>query len=308
VTEGKVNDFKLYKDCSVGHDAWDIDSMYKDLPMEISDTAQVVIMEEGPLFVKYKVSRQIHRSSMVQYITVYSDKRRIDFDTKIDWREDHKLLKVNFPSNIYTNEAISEIQFGYLSRPNHQSKPSDWEKYEICNQKWSALKEENKGVAVLNDCKYGLNADGHSLNLTLLRAPMAPDMHADRCEHEFKYSFYYWNGAFSDSGIVREAYDINTEPVLSTGNAGKRSFFETDRDNIIIETVKPAEDGSGDIILRLYESMKMSTECTLTMTLDIKNGHYTTMLENDTEPVPIKNGTVALDFRPFEIKTIRLKL
>ena len=88
----------------------------------------------------------------------------------IDWQESHKLLKVNFPVNVYNTEALHEIQFGHIHRPTHASRPFDADRYEVCNHRWSALVESGRGFAVLNDCKYGLDATGNSLNLTLLKS------------------------------------------------------------------------------------------------------------------------------------------
>lgn len=97
-------------------------------------------------------------------------------------------------------------------------------------------------------------------------------------------------------------------PVLVlAGAAGGGSLFAVDTPNVVIETVKPAEDGSGDIVLRLYESKRAATRCTLSSTLPVKKAALTTMLEERGKPVSIRSGRLVLDFRPFEIKTLRLK-
>ncbi len=107
----------------------------------------------------------------MQDVSLQRGSRRIDFDSEIEWQERHKLLKVAFPVGIHANEAMHEIQFGHIRRPNHASRPFDADRFEVCNQKWTALMEENRGCAVLNDCKYGVNVVGQSINLTLLKAP-----------------------------------------------------------------------------------------------------------------------------------------
>ena len=95
------------------------------------------------------------------------------------------MLKVAFPVEIHANEAIHEIQFGHIYRPNHMSRPYDANRFEVCNQKWTALAEEGRGAAVLNDCKYGVSVEKNSINLTLLRSSLAPDMTADKGRQEF---------------------------------------------------------------------------------------------------------------------------
>ena len=94
-------------------------------------------------------------------------------------------------------------------------------------------------------------------------------MTADKGVQEFTYAFYAWNGCFAESDLVREAYDLNCPVMTVSGAAGERSLFAVDTPNVVIETVKPAEDGSGDVVVRLYESKRMATRCTLTTTLPV---------------------------------------
>jgi alpha-mannosidase len=243
---------------------------------------------------------------MTQTISLRPGSRRVDFHTVIDWKESHKLLKVNFPVNVYNTEALHEIQFGHIARPTHKSRPFDADRFEVCNHKWTALIEGNRGVAVLNDSKYGVNVDGNSINLTLLKSALAPDMNADKGRQEFTYALYAWTGPFFDSGLVQQGYDLNVETVTAAGDGGQGSLFSVDAPNVIIETVKPAEDGSGDVIVRLYESMRTATRCTLSTLLPAGKAAQTNMLEEFERNVELQNGSLALDFRPFEIKTIRI--
>ena len=158
---GPCNSFKMYKDVPGAWDAWDIDSMYVDTPVELPETAAIEVVADGPLVAVLRVARKLHNSTMTQEISLRRDTRRVDFATTVDWQESHKLLKVAFPVNIHANEAIHEIQFGHIRRPNHTSRPFDANRFEVCNHKWTALAEENRGCAVLNDCKYGVNVLGN---------------------------------------------------------------------------------------------------------------------------------------------------
>ena len=305
---GPCNSFRMYKDVPTSFDAWDIDSQYSLTPLELTERAEFELVSKGPLVARLQVRRRLHQSTMVQEISLRRGSRRVDLATAIDWQERHKLLKVNFPVTIHANEAVHEIQFGHVRRPNHASRPFDADRFEVSNHKWSALVEEGRGFAVLNDCKYGLNVDGNSINLTLLKSALAPDMTADRGRQEFTYAFYAWNGPFAESGVVCEAYDLNCPILTATGAAGERSLFALDAPNVVIEAVKPAEDGSGDVVLRLYEAMRTATHCTLTTTLDVQHAAQTNMLEEVEAPLACERGRIALDFRPFEIKTVRLAI
>jgi len=306
LTSGLCNVFKMYKDVPTWFDAWDIDSMYKDTPVDLQREAKLELISAGPLVVGLRVTRTLHQSAMTQEISLKRGSRRIDFTTTIDWQERHKLLKVAFPVNIHANEAIHEIQFGHIRRPNHASRPHDADRFEVSNHKWTALVEENRGAAVLNDSKYGLSVTGNSINLTLLKSAMAPDMTADLGVQKFTYSLYTWNGSLADSPVIQEAYDLNIPVMLFPGKGGEGSFLSVSAPNIVIETVKPAEDGSRDVIVRLYESKRMATRCILTTTLPVEGASLANMLEEGEGDLMVQNGHVGLDFRAFEIKTIRL--
>ncbi len=261
---------------------------------------------------RLKLSRPLSaQSQLTQDISLRRHSRRIDFKTTVNWQESHKLLKVAFPVDITAHEALHEIQFGYIQRPNHYSRPFDADRFEVSNHKWSALAESNRGVAILNDCKYGLNVKSNSINLTLLKSALAPDMTADKGVQTFTYSLFVWNGSLAESGVTKEAYDLNVPPTLVQGAAQDDepvSLFSLNADNIVIETVKPAEDGSSKLIVRLYESMHMTTTCELKTILAVKNAALTDMLENKQSDLPFANGTLSLEFHPFEIKTVALTL
>lgn len=305
---GPCNNMRMYKDVPTAWDAWDIDSMYEMTPVDLPETAEFEVLSEGPLVAELRIRRRLANSEMSQVVRLRRGSRRVEFDTTVDWQEQHRLLKVNFPVNAHANEALHEIQFGHLRRPTHASMPFDADRFEVCNHKWTALAEEGRGCAVLNDCKYGVNVDGNSINLTLLRAPVAPDMHADLGEQRFTYAFYGWNGGLTDSGLVRAGYELNCPVGTAPGDGGERSLFRVNAPNIVVETVKAAEDGSGDIILRLYESMRTATNCRVQTSLPAQSAQQTNMLEEQPEDLPVADGAISLSFRPFEIKTLRLNL
>ena len=307
LTAGPCNEMRMYKDVPSAWDAWDIDSMYALTPVPLSEPATIEVVAAGPLMAAVRVRRTLHDSPMTQVIRLRRDSRRVDFETVVDWQERHKMLKVAFCVDVHANEALHEIQFGHLRRPNHLSRPFDADRFEVCNHKWSALVEEGRGVAVLNDCKYGLNVLGKTIHLTLLRSSIAPDMTADRGRQEFTYSLHAWEGSFVDSDVIRQAYELNCPLTIAAGAAEGRSLFSLNADNVVVETIKPAEDGAGDVIVRLYESRRTATRCTLTTTLPVSAAQQTDMLETPQADLPVADGRIGLDFRPFEIKTLRLR-
>ena len=305
---GTCNALKMYKDVPSQCDAWDIDSQYVLTPVELAARGEAEIIAAGPLVATIRVRRKINKSDLVQEIRLRSGSRRIDFATTVEWRESHKMLKAAFPVDIHADEAIHEIQFGHIRRPNHASRPFDADRFEVSNHKWTALAEADRGVAVLNDSKYGVNVVGNSINLTLLRSPMGPDASADKGTQVFTYALFAWLGGLDRAEVVHEAYDLNVPVLTAAGAARQESVFAVDAPNVVIETVKPAEDGSGDVVVRLYEAAHMATHAVLTTALKVRAAAETDMLETRPRGLDVKAGKIALEFRPFEIKTLRLKL
>jgi alpha-mannosidase len=233
----------------------------------------------------------------------------VDFHTTVEWKENHKLLKVRFPVRYRASDALHEIQFGHIPRPTHLSRQFDADRFEVSAHRWSALVEEGRGFAVLNDCKYGVNVLGGSINLTLLRAPFIPDPGADRGSHEFTYSLYSWNGSFAASGLVREGYELNVPAVTVPGGVGEKSLLRVNSPNVVLEAAKPPENGSPDLlVLRLYESLRTATRCTLTLDLPVIGVEEADMRERPLRSLPLQDGKVRLEFRPFEIKTLLVQI
>ena len=303
-----MNRFHLYKDVPRLFDAWDIDSNYIDQEIEAAKNV-TVSMEADGLEGVLKVTGEISNSTFTQYIRLAADSRRIEFETEIDWKEMHRLLKAGFPVNVYAENGINEMQFGFVERPAHRSRAYDKDRFEVCNHRYSALADGAHGAAVLNDSKYGISMNGNALELTLLRAATCPEMCADNRVHHFTYAFTAWEGNFAESDVVRQGYELNVKPVVAGGAAPTFSALTIDKGNVILDTMKPAEDGSGDIILRLYESKKaaVTAEVTLSDLLQGEKVYLCDMLENCKEEIPVENGVLPLDFHTFEIKTIRIK-
>lgn len=304
------NVFRLFKDVPTEWDAWDIDSMYELTPIALHDTATLSVVSSGPLVGILCLDRSLHDSHFVQRIRLRRGSRRLEFETEGEWRERHKLLKVAFPVNVTTHEALYEVQYGYLARPTHRSRRFDADRFEVSHQRWAALIEEGHGVAVLNDCKYGVSVLDNCISLTLLKSALGPDMTADVGHQEFTYALYAWNGSFYESAVVREGYELNCPPLVSSGQGADASFLSVDVANVIIDTVKLAEDGSGDVILRLYESKRTATRCQLYATLPVLEAVTTNMIEEiERDSLPVsEDGALLLEFRPFEVKTLRLRL
>ena len=303
----KGNELHMYKDVPRLFDAWDIDSVYEYQPVSVEGESRVSIAEDSPFRCAVVVERSFCGSTMKQVISLEAGAARVDFDTEVDWHEMHRLLKVNFATGVHAPEAINEIQYGYIKRPTHRSRPYDADRYEVCNHHYTAMCDENRGAAVLNESKYGVSMLGDSINLTLLRAATSPDLHADQGLHHFAYSYYIWDGPFMHSDVVRQGYEFNVPVLEADGRAAAQSLMSVDAPNVIIDTVKAAEDGSGDVIIRLYECKHAATQAAITLGFPAAAVSVCNLMEEESEALPLENGRVAFSMRGFEVKTLRVK-
>jgi len=298
---GIGNRFLMFKDVNTCYDAWELGSMYEQLPVEL-DGPVTVAMYQLSGKVELEINRTLNGSALSQYIILDADAKYLTFETEIHWKEKHKLLKVAFPVNALTNEAIHEIQFGHVKRPNHRSYRTDKDRYEVCNHRYTALCDGAHGAAVLNDSKYGVNVVNNEIRLTLLKSPMMPDQNADRGEQCFTYGFYPFDGAFADSDVARQATELN-EPLLA-GNVydDLGPILLPDAKNVIVDTIKPADTVHNALLVRVYEAMGKQVDCNFTVNPGIKKIVETDMLEEDPRDVDAS----CMHFGSFEIKTLLL--
>lgn len=305
------NQLLAFEDRPMVWDAWDVDIFYEDRSERIRDAERFVVLETGPLRAGLKVEHRYRGCRIVQHIYLFHDSKRIDFDTWIDWRTSHILLKVAFPVNVLSPVATYDIQFGNTERPTHRNTSWDWARFESVGHKWADLSEADYGVALLNDCKYGYDVHRNVLRLSLLKSATMPDPHADQGPHRMAYSLLPhcsdWRGT-----VPPAAYDQNDPVILrpvSGGNGGPvlQQLVGIDRTNVIIETVKRAEDGRG-IILRLYENERKRGTATLRFGVPITAVHRCTVLEEDGPSVALEDNAVRLSVRPYEILTLRISV
>ena len=308
---GSGNRLLMFKDVNTCYDAWELGSMYEQLPVALEDEARIRISEDGD-GAALVVEKTLHHSKLCQEIFLGNDARRLDFITRLDWQERHKILKAAFPVNVYTTEAIEEVQFGFVRRPTHRSRQSDRDRYEVCNHRYTVLQDGASGAAVLNDCKYGVSTTGNEIRLTLLKAPLMPDMNADQGIQEFTYSFYPFTGPFAESGVLREAYELNEPPVLGAvpsgdGGAAFRPVFLPMQKNIIVDTIKPADTVENALLVRVYEAMGMGTDASFSVSEAVRGICEVDMLEENGKALPL-GGHVEARFGAFEIKSFLLYL
>ncbi len=304
----KGNLMRMYEDKPIYYDNWDIDIYYTEKYWDVTQLTSLRWTELGGTRATLALERKISGSLIRQEIRFYADSRRIDFETYVDWHEHQHLLKVHFPVDVHTDEAAFEIQFGNLKRKVHCNTSWDEARFESCGQKWMDLSEGHYGVSLLNDCKYGHSVKDGCVALTLIKSGIEPNPTADQEEHVFTYALYPHAGGWREGGTVAEAYRLN-QPAFAVrgGNAGESfSLARVNRPNIMLETVKRAEDGDG-WIARLYETDNARTECALFWNGALESVEECNCIEEKKADAAFEDDRIPLTFRPYEIKTIRIR-
>lgn len=292
-------------------DAWDFPIQYDEQKPRYFKLEEMSVRVEGPQAIAEQ-SYSFGKSTLQQRIILTIGSQRLDFVTHVDWQENQKMLRTSFPVAVNASEAVCDIQFGSIKRPTHRNTSWDMARYEICAHKWVDLSQWDYGVALLNDCKYGHKVTQNILDLNLLRSPTSPDPVADRAEHDFTYALYPHAGNYITGNVVRAGYELNVpiqyaqgEP--QQGTPGVTSFAQVAAENVVVETIKKAEEGN-DIIVRLYEASGSSTHTTLTINAPIKAASSTNLLEEVEATLQVQDNTIGLTFKPFEIVTLRIQI
>jgi alpha-mannosidase len=303
------NQFVLFDDRPMDWEAWDVDVFHLEKRANAPGAATARLVEKGPLRAAIEFTYQLSpRSTLRQVVYLSATSARLDFATEVDWHESRRFLKVEFPLNVRAQEATYDVQFGHLQRPTHFNTSYDVARFEVCGHKWADLSEPGFGVALLNDCKYGYAAHSNVLRLSLLRAPKYPDPEADMGKHEFKYALLPHAGSPLDGGVIEAAYAFNLPLIVrpTTAAPSELTVLATDRPNVIVETVKKAEDGEA-LIARLYEAHGARGSAALSSDLPIKRAWRCNGLEETETKLDWKDG-LTLNVRPFEIITLKLEL
>ncbi len=307
-----ANHFVFFDDRPNNWEAWDVDIFHLEKRDEVPGARSARVLEAGPLRAalefEYALSSQ---SWLKQVVSLSALSSRLEFANDAEWQERRRFLKVEFPLAIHAEQATYEVQFGHVQRPTHFNTSWDMARFEVCGHKWADLAEPGFGVALLTDSKYGYGAHSNVLRLSLLRGPLSPDPLADLGRHHFRYALYPHAGDFRTAGVVDEGYRFNVPLLLQPAHRGpdqpaSLSFFQVDQPNVVIDTVKQAED-SADWIVRLYESHGARCRVRLSSPLPVRSVVRCNLLEDEGDVLPWQDGGVTMDVLPFKIITLKLK-
>ncbi len=308
--DAPANRFVLFDDRPTEYEAWDIDPFALETGRETDGANECTIVSRDKLRAEIRFTRRIGKKSrMVQTIRLDAGAAHLAFDTTVDWHERRTLLKAAFPLAVKAPRASYETMCGAVERPTHASTDADLAQFEVPGHRWADLSEPAFGVSLLTDSKYGYATFENVMSLSLLRGTEAPDPRADFGQHRFRYALYPHAGDWRQGGTVAEALRFNRPLLWSSSSVGavlEKPLVVAEPGNVIVDTIKPAEDGDG-FVVRLYEAHGSATAATLAFGVPVKKAEMSNTLEDHVAPLSIEGNGVRLSLRPFQITTIRLR-
>lgn len=330
----KANQLVIFDDKPLYWQAWDVEVFHLNSRKELHSDGATTITEDSPHRVSVTTVTTISEKSSIKTTISLAAATNPDIPTyveteaEVDWHETMKFLKVEFPVTVTNTEASYETQYGIVRRPTHYNTTWDMAKFEVCCHKWADLSENGYGVSILNDCKYGFATCGNLMRLSLLRAPKAPDAHADMGKHKFKWAILPHKGPL-DHRTVRTAFAFNnpmkvqSHPSPQDVKAFMKSFtLSKDSDeSLILDTIKRGEDDEDvsrgelpkrkgrSVILRVYDSLGGKSTGTIEFgEVKIAKAWKTNVLEDNLEEIKVKDGSIDIELRAFEVATYRALL
>ncbi|MEM6404452.1 MAG: glycoside hydrolase family 38 C-terminal domain-containing protein, partial [Cyanobacteria bacterium P01_D01_bin.116] len=305
------NQLQAFKDEGQYWDAWNIDPNYAEKCLPPFQLKSIEWLDQGLLQQKLRVVRQLGESEFIQDYILQINSQILKIHTKVNWLERHVLVKAAFPLNLEANFATYEIPCGAIQRTTKPTTPAEKAKWEVPALHWADLTEEGDaktidsyGVSLLNDCKYGYDAQPNQLRLSLLRSPEWPNPEADKGNHEFSYGLYPHIGSWEKAETVKRGYEFNQPIIVVLGQHqtqnqtlnDKASFIDisgqnsgrNSGQNLILTAFKQAEDNPQQWILRCYECNGETAQLQLTSDIGLKVKESVDLLER-----PLQNSELS---------------
>jgi alpha-mannosidase len=294
------------------YDAWNIDANFEDQKWDLMDAEEVKLVENTPVRAVIRVRKKFQNSAFVQDICMYPGVPRVDVNMQANWHEKHILLKVAFPVSVQSNYATYEIPYGNIQRPTTRNTPEEKAMFEVPALRWGDLSDSSHGFSLLNASKYGYDAKGNVIRLSLLRSPADPDPHADEGFHEFTYALYPHAGGWKAAETERRGFELNYPliPFTTFPHQGvlpaSHSFVQIEPGNVILTAVKKAEDNDA-LVFRFFEFEGKTGEVHLHFPEAASQAVQVNLMEKQDAPLSLqedgKETTVTV--HPYEIVTVK---
>jgi alpha-mannosidase len=299
---------ELAPDHPIEYDAWDVEEWTRGLGSPLGGVQSVTIVDDGPLVATVRVVRTFGRSTMTSDLTLRAGSPRLDLTFDVDWQEDEQLLSLMVPLDVHAREAACDIQFGHVMRPTHASNSWDVAKFEVCAHRYVDFSEPAFGVAVLNDGRYGHGVQDGGIRVSLLRAAKYPDPVQDHGRHRVTISVLPHGPGLHEVLAAAEALNNPLRLVAAATAADlPEQVVRVEHPGVLVSAVKRADDGSGDLIVRLAEACGARVQVPVRTPGRVTAATTCNLLEEPQRPLDIADGFVNLTLRPFELVTLRLQ-
>jgi alpha-mannosidase len=305
VSDHGMNRLMLYKNIPYYWENWDIDKNYYKSGVQLK-AQSIETVEEGDIRKVIKVEYQIESSKIEQYYILYKTAQYIEVVSKVDWHMRRALLKAIFPTKVLNRYAKYDIDNGYIERPTHNNTVYEKAKFEVLGHRWVDISQEDFGVSVINDCKYGHYVKNSEIELSLIKSGIYPDFFADEGRHEFSYIIFpHESCSIKDVSLLAEQY--NKRPEVFTGSVNCE-YLKVKIDSEAFKIYSLRKTDEKNIYLRIAEVLGTSGK--LTVTIDntpIKAVYLTNILHDIEQKLEVKENTVSFNFDPFKIFTLMIE-
>lgn len=315
---GCGNLIQAFVDKPARQDAWEI--KFDGQSWDLKEPQEVKLLESGPVQATVRVKHKFQNSTIVQDINLYAGVPRVDINMQVDWHEHHILLKAAFAADIETNFASYEIPYGSIQRPTTRNTPAEKAKFEVPALRWGDLTDATHGFSLLNASKYGYDAKGNVIRLSLLRSATYPNGReddpaavTDQGMHEFAYALYPHKGDWKTGNTMQQAYELNYPMIPATAGThngslpGEHSFASIEPNNVILTVLKKAEDRD-TLIFRFYEFAGKQSQVRLHLPGKATGAFETNLMEKQEHPLSLEAGgqDLVVPAGPYEIKTVEV--
>lgn len=309
ILKGQGNELQLFEDKGQYWDAWNIDPDYQNHPLDSPKLVAIKWLEKGRLRQRIRVIKTYHQSQFTQDYILDFQSQILKIKNQVNWQEDYTLLKVNFPLNLESDYATYEIACGNIQRTTKPQTSAEKAQWEVYGHHWADLTDNHGdyGVSLINDCKYGYDAQPSQLRLTLLRSPKWPDPKCDRTYHQFSYGIYGHKQDWKTGKTVQKGYEFNQQllTVLREKTdkklgklTTKNELINLNKNNLIIMAFKQKENTNNQFVIRFYESQGICTQFKMKNSLNLQEEKKLNLLENQLENNKDKK------INPYEIVTL----
>jgi alpha-mannosidase len=305
---GKGNRITAFEDRPMRWDAWDISEDYVHYPITFSQKPEIKLLEDGPVALIIEINLTFRQSRFIQHLYFYKTHARIDFKTEVDWHEQQVLLRTEFDLEIHASDARFDIQFGHVKRPLDQNHSYNSAMFEVCAAHWGDLSEDDYGVTLMSDDKFGYNAKGSTLGMSLIKSPTYPNEQSDQGKHNFSYSLLPHSGDAIRGLVHKHAIQMAQVPIQTEGKLRLGSFDQSWLselpENLIIESLRRINHQ--EIELRLVEHFNRRGRVQLHLANSFDKIKQVSLKGEWIKTLSSGGREITLEYKPFEIITIRL--